>query len=129
MIRYLLLALAALMICTGATPPPRVVNSITVTNRSGAVQRDFPLQFGRPFLKGEIAHAPRGLLNGKPIASQANVKNRYPDGSVEFAVIAVVMPNLPIGANQTLTFADQPKPDNAPMSRRRCSTRHTVSMR
>ena len=113
----MLLALAALMICTGATPPPRVVNSITVTNRSGAVQRDFPLQFGRPFLIGEIAHAPRVLLNGKPIASQANVKNRYPDGSVEFAVIAVVMPNLPIGANQTLTFADQPKPDNAPMSR------------
>ncbi|MGH7063696.1 MAG: hypothetical protein ACREET_06435, partial [Stellaceae bacterium] len=75
------------------------------------------MQLGRPFLKGEIAHAPRVLLNGKPIASQADVKNRYPDGSVEFAVIAVVLPNLPIGASQTLTFADQPKPDNAPMSR------------
>jgi hypothetical protein len=117
MIRYVALPLAALLICTGAAPRPRVADTISVANRSGSPQRDFPLQFGRPFLRGEIAHAPRVLLNGKPIPTQADVKNRYPDGSVEFAVVAVLIPVLPPGAKQVLSFVDQPGPSNTPLSR------------
>ncbi|HEY1300983.1 MAG TPA: hypothetical protein VGF07_10840, partial [Stellaceae bacterium] len=80
--------------CVAASPQPRAADSVTLTNRSGTPQHNFPLQFGRPFIAGEIAHAPQVLLNGRPIATQADVKNRYPDGSVEFAVIAVVIPSL-----------------------------------
>ncbi|HEY1301893.1 MAG TPA: hypothetical protein VGF07_15440, partial [Stellaceae bacterium] len=64
---------------------------------------------------GEIAHAPQVLLNGRPIATQADVKNRYPDGSVEFAVIAVVIPSLDLRRKEVLTFADQPAAAGPPL--------------
>jgi len=47
------------------------------------------------------------LVNGQPVATQADVKNRYPDGSVEFAVIAVVIPALPASGSLSLTFQNQ----------------------
>src|SRR5271169_2296108 len=68
---------------------PGVANSITVTNVSGAAVSNYPFQFGRPFLDGAIADEPQILINGSPVTTQADVKNRYPDSSVEFAVIAV----------------------------------------
>ena len=47
---------------------------------------------------------PQTLINGTPATSQADVKNYYPDGSVEFAIIAVVIPSLPTTGSTTLTF-------------------------
>src|SRR5215472_862881 len=70
-------------------------NLITITNRSGVVQTNYPLQFGRPFLPGAITGQPQVLINGKPVSTQADVKNRWPDGSVKFAVIAVAIPTIP----------------------------------
>ena len=80
-----------------AALPPGVANSITVSNQSGAAIRNYPFQFGRPFLDGAIATAPQVLINGSAVATQADVKNRYPDGSVEYAVIATVIPSIPAG--------------------------------
>jgi hypothetical protein len=74
------------------------VNSIRLTNVSGRVISNYPLQFGRPFIDGAIAVAPQVLLDGSPLATQADVKNRHADGSVEFAVVAVAIPSLPVGA-------------------------------
>ncbi len=82
-------------------------NSITITNRSGVAQTGYPLQFGRPFLPGAIPDQPQALLNGVAQPTQADVKNRWPDGSVKFAVIAVVVPTLPAGGSLSLTFRDQ----------------------
>ena len=69
-----------------------VTNSITMRTRAAAPISNYPYQFGRPFVDGAIANQPQVLVNGQPVATQADVKNRYPDGSVEFAVIAVVIP-------------------------------------
>ncbi len=99
-----------------ASPRANVVNAITVTNKSGTAIRRYPLQFGRPFLDGAIPHAPAVLLNGSPVPSQADVKNRYPDGSVEFAVIAVVIPEMRPGAPQVLSFRDTAANSNAPLT-------------
>jgi len=92
-------------------------NRITITNRSGGVIGRYPLQFGRPFLDGAIAHSPQVLLDGRTIPTQADIKNRYPDGSVAFAVIAVVIPDLRPGVPRTLTFADSPAHRNVPLTR------------
>lgn len=74
-------------------PPPNPDNTMTLTNHGlGAV--DYPLQFGRPFLPGEIPRFPAIDLDGVPILTQADVKNRHPDGSVKYAVIAAVIPRL-----------------------------------
>ncbi|MFZ3238076.1 MAG: hypothetical protein WA184_22235, partial [Stellaceae bacterium] len=92
--------------------PPAAVNSITLTNRSGAAIRNYPLQFGRPFVDGAVAIAPQVLINGSAVTTQADVKNRYSDGSVEYAVIAVVIPSIPAGGSLTLTFQNQTAPNN-----------------
>ena len=99
MLRYGYLSIAvAFFVTTGAfattSSTPGVINSITVTNASSGAISNYPYQFGRPFLDGAIANQPQVLVNGQPVATQADVKNRYPDGSVEFAVIAVVTPAL-----------------------------------
>ncbi|HEY1261747.1 MAG TPA: hypothetical protein VGF34_21060, partial [Stellaceae bacterium] len=91
-------------------------NSITITNRSGVAQLNYPLQFGRPFVDDDIADEPQVLINGVPAASQADVKNRYHDGSVEFAVIAVVIPSIPASGSLTLTFQNQAPGSHTPLS-------------
>ena len=56
------------------------------------------------------------LVNGQPVATQADVKNRYPDGSVEFAVIAAVIPAIPASGSLTLTFQNQNAGNNTPLT-------------
>src|SRR5271155_749064 len=97
-------------------PNKRVANSISVTNASGGAISNYPYQFGRPFVDGAIANQPRVLINGQLVVSQADVKNRYPDGSVEFAVIAVVIPAIPASGSLTLTFQNQSAGNNTPLT-------------
>jgi hypothetical protein len=108
-----------------ATARPRqAANSIVMTNKSGSTIRDYPFQFGRPFVRDAIpaGQCPQILVTGnavgraEPAPSQADVKNRYPDGSVEFAVMATVVPTLPDGRAVTLTFRPGPC-GNAPLSK------------
>ncbi|HEY3908444.1 MAG TPA: hypothetical protein VGM07_00975 [Stellaceae bacterium] len=82
-------------------------NTMTVSDASGAGETDYPLQFGRPFLVGMIpsGQCPVVAANGAALPTQADVKNRYPDGSAEFAVVAVVLPSIPAGGAVQLSFA------------------------
>jgi hypothetical protein len=113
---YLSVAFFVLITPKFADGGPGVANSITVTNVSGAAVSNYPSQFGRPFLDGAIANQPQVLINGQPVATQADVKNRYPDGSVEFAVIAVVIPAIPASGSLTLTFQNQNAGSNTPLT-------------
>ena len=79
-------------------PPPSPTNTMTISSAAGVATTNYPFQFGRPFLAGEIPHAPQVLINGTPVTTQADVKNRYPDGSVEFAVLAVQLPSMSANA-------------------------------
>ena len=81
-------------------------NTVTISNASGAAIANYPFQFGRPFLAGAIPHVPRALINGQLVTTQADVKNRYPDGSAEFAVMAVVIPAIPASGSLTMSFQD-----------------------
>lgn len=69
-------------------------NSITLTNPTATTVTNYPYQFGRPFVDGAIPHSPMVLVNGTAVPSQSDIKNRYPDGSVEFAVISAVVPTI-----------------------------------
>ena len=44
------------------------------------------------------------------------MKNRYPDGSVEFAVISVIVPHIPANGSVSLTFDDDLANDNTPLT-------------
>ena len=91
-------------------------NTMTIANVSGTSASSYPLQFGRPFVDGAVANAPQVLINGSAVTTQADVKNRYSDGSVEYAVIAVVIPSIPAGGSLTLTFQNQTAPNNTPLT-------------
>ena len=83
---------------------------MTISDASGAGETNYPMQFGRPFVDGAIPPRPQVLINGVPAAlSQADIKNRYPDGSAEYAVMAVVVPTIPAGGSVTLSF-QTPRP-------------------
>ncbi len=101
---------------SAASSASGVTNSITISNQSGAAISNYPFQFGRPFVDGAIANEPQVLINGQPVVTQADVKNRYPDGSVEFAVIAVVIPTLPATGSSILTFQNQTAGNNTPLT-------------
>jgi Protein of unknown function (DUF3383) len=97
---------------TAAAAAERVDNTVTVTNETPSPMRDYPLQLGRPFLKGAIpaGRCPHLVLaegaagRQRPLASQADVKNRYPDGSIEYAVVAALLPVVPTHGRITLGF-------------------------
>jgi hypothetical protein len=108
-----LLSVASLLLVyivagAAASPPLRITsqNMIAISDASGKGVTNYPFQFGRPFLRATIPHAPQVLINGVPTASQADIKNRYPDGSVEFAIVAVVLPSIPANGSIVLTFQD-----------------------
>lgn len=92
-------------------------NTMALGNVSGATQTNYPIRFARPFLKSEIANYPVVIYNGQSLPTQADVKQRYSDGSVRHAIISVVIPTLPAGGNQTITFQNQINGNNAPLSK------------
>jgi hypothetical protein len=82
-----------------------VTNSMTVNLPSGTAT-NYPYQFGRIFKQGAIVDYPQVLLDGNAITTQADVKNRWPDGSVKFAVISVILPFIGT-ITKTITFQNQ----------------------
>ena len=115
-ILYIFLIVILLIANPLSTLAADAANTITITNKSGSIRTNYPLQFGRPFVQREILNYPQVKINGLPARTQADVKNRWPDGSVKFAVIAAIIPSLPANGNVVLTFADQPSGNNAPIA-------------
>ena len=106
--------LLGLLLTTGPTASA-ATNSMTVTDKSGTVQMNYPLQFARPFIQGEIANCPQVLVNGTPVTTQADVKQRWPDGSAKHAILSLLVPSLPANGSVTLTFQNQSDGNNTPL--------------
>lgn len=95
-------------------PPANADNTMTLVNVSGAVVVDYPLQFTRAFVEGEIADYAEIVLDGTPVATQCDVKNRWSDGSVKFAIMAAVVPSLSPGVSATMQFVNSATGNNTP---------------
>jgi len=68
------------------------VTTVTLRPPNGTPLRDVPVTFGQVFRKGDIK---QGVLASAAQASvQADVKRRYDDGSIRFAVISLWVPEL-----------------------------------
>jgi len=89
----------------GAATPGAFDNSLTLALPTSTTT-NYPYQFGRRFSQGDITNYPQVLIDGAAQTTQADVKNRWPDGSVKFAVISVVVPALSM-TSKTLTFQNQ----------------------
>jgi len=79
-------------------------NSITLSDASGEGASDYPLRLGRPFVQGEIAGVPQAQVDGRAIPTQADIKLRWPDGSVKHAILSFVVPHIPRNGTSKISF-------------------------
>lgn len=77
---------------------------------TGGTGTTFPLSSMLPStntttITGSAQQCPVMSINGSPATSQFDIKNRFPDGSVEFGVGAIVIPSIANNASAVVTFA------------------------
>jgi len=108
-VRTLLVLFATAAGALGAAP----ANSITITDLSGLPGTRQPFTISRLFAQGEIPDFAQAVVDGAPAATQCDVKTRWPDGSLQHAMLSFV---AEIGARKTITvaFVNQPDGNNKP---------------
>ncbi|MFT3804567.1 MAG: hypothetical protein QM766_25550 [Burkholderiaceae bacterium] len=79
-------------------------NSLLLTNPTNATINDYPLEIGRVFKKGEIASCPYVYVNNVRVPAQIDVKNRWNDGSLRFAVVSTVLSSIRAAERLTMDF-------------------------
>lgn len=89
-----------------------VVNSLTIREEDGVTTANYPVQMARPFVKGEIPNYPQVKVNGISVFTQADVKQRWADGSVKHAIITFLIPQLNANSTVGITFRDQATGNN-----------------
>jgi hypothetical protein len=90
-----------------------VSNQITIVEKDGVTTNNYPIQIGRPFVPLEIPDYPQAVINGQAVPTQADVKERWPDGSVKHAILAFLIPTLRAGSTVVVQFANQPSGNNS----------------
>ncbi len=95
-----------------------VPNTITITEKSGSNQTNYPVQIGRPFVQGEIpsGQSPQAFLGSAALNTQVDVKNRWSDGSLKFALVSFILPSLPANGSETITFLPGSTVGNTPLT-------------
>ncbi|MBS1808231.1 MAG: BACON domain-containing protein [Acidobacteria bacterium] len=94
-----------------AQPDP--TNFLTIKEKAGVTTSQYPIQIGRPFVPGEISNFPQAVVNGAAVATQADVKSRWPDGSVKHAILSFYLPTLAANSTVTVSFVNQTSGNNA----------------
>lgn len=87
-------------------------NTINVEETSGSSQTNRPISVARVFKQGEIANFAQAVLNGTTVLTQCDVKSRWPDGSLKFAIVSLVLPSLAANSSVTVGFQNQPTGNN-----------------
>jgi len=79
------------------TPPEKKPNSVAINNGVtifGASQEDRFVSVPRFFRQGDIPNFAQAVVSGTPLLTQCDVKNRWADGSLKFAIISFIMPKV-----------------------------------
>ena len=71
-------------------------------------RENVPVTFGQLFRQGDVKHGIVVRVGQEMIPAQIDVKRRFDDGSVRFAVISTVLKNVPGGEQLTLALCDGP---------------------
>jgi len=80
-----------------------VNNEIVITEKYNLNLTNYPIQIGRAFKIGEILNYPTAYTVDGDLNTQSDIKQRHKDGSVKFAVISFILPNL--GAKKSIRIA------------------------
>ena len=80
-----------------AAPPPAGTGTplkVSISNVATESIRSLPVTFGQPFCQGDFPQGVRLSAAGKSLSAQVDVKRRYADGSLQFAVISTTLDQL-----------------------------------
>lgn len=97
----------------GSGPPPSTANTVTVQETSGNTQNNRPVSISRVFVQGEIPGFAQAVVGSTPVLTQCDVKNRWPDGSLKFAIVSFVMPSISLNSSVTVSFVNQSTGNNS----------------
>jgi len=88
-------------------------NTVGVSDQSGSTQANVPQSVPRFFKKGEIANYAQPSINGIPAATwQCDDKSRWDDGSLKFAIVSLVIPQIPAHHNVVVGFINNTNRDS-----------------
>ncbi len=97
---------------TSTLPSPSgTVAPITIKSMTGSTQTSRPTSVFMTFKQGDIPHYPQAVISSAAIITQADVKTRWPDGSVKQAMVSFVY-TVPASSNLTVAFQDQATGNN-----------------
>jgi len=88
-------------------------NFITIREKAGVTTNQYPIQIGRPFVPGEIPNFPQAVIGNTNLVTQADVKSRWPDGSVKHAILSFYLPALVANSTVTVNFINQVSGNNS----------------
>ena len=85
-----------------------IPNTMTLRNDDVTNMANYPVQFGRAFVQGEIplGFFPQVSIDGVSVQTQVDVKNRHVDGSLKYAIVSFILSSLNSGQTKTITFAN-----------------------
>jgi len=87
-------------------------NFVGLRNR-GATQSNVPVTIPRFFKKGEIARFAQPTIHDMPVSAwQCDVKNRWNDGSLKFAMVSLVVPEIAAKREVRVNFVNNGNRDN-----------------
>ena len=95
-----------------SNPGPQAADFVTIYNTSGASQNNYAISVPRVFRQGELSQFAQAVIGGNAVTTQCDVKNRWSDGSLKFAVVSFVIPNLPSGSSVQVSFQNQSTGNN-----------------
>lgn len=93
-------------------PPPPSGDTLTIYDTSGTAQANRAVSIPRAFVQGEILNYAQASINGSAVLTQCDVKNRWPDGSVKFAIISFVIPSLAANGSVSVSISNQTSGNN-----------------
>src|SRR5262249_37782522 len=108
--RFITLLLLGLFFRADSTG--RASPSMTSYNQSGSAQSGYPISIPRVFRAGDIPHFAQVIVNGTAVLTQCDVKNRWPDGSLKFAIVSFVIPSIAATGPLQIGFQDQSTGNN-----------------
>ncbi len=95
------------------TQTSSITDAVRISDTAGKAQVNRPVSMARAFREGEIRNFAQAFINDHPLLTQCDVKNRWPDGSLRYAVVSFVIPSLPAKASVVVTFSNQTSGNNA----------------
>lgn len=95
----------------------RKINSMLITEPLGIDRINHPIQFARPFEKGEITNFPEVIIDGHTFLQQVDVKQRHDDGSVKHAIFNIILTSLPAYSSAVVNFKNKVSSDNTGLTK------------